>query len=106
MLFIAGDVGRGKIFLRISGSSKNAHSRLPVYVRRRVATFDTRVPHNAGNVFEVMTFSGTVEMTRVGICYIRGVDYPGEYSATRHNWPSGGPKVKLGIHNCVEIQRQ
>ena len=38
----------------------------PSFARRRAATFDSRVPRNAGNVFKATTFSGTVEMARVG----------------------------------------
>ena len=49
------------------------------YDRRRAAVFNAPVPRNASNVFEETAFSGTVEMARVGIRYIRGTDYPGKY---------------------------
>ena len=45
---------------------KNARSRLPVYACRRAATFNTPVPCNTSNVFEVTAFSVTVKMARVG----------------------------------------
>ena len=49
------------------------------FVRYGAAVFDAPLPRNASNVFEQTTFSGTVEMTRVGIRYIRRTDYPGKY---------------------------
>ena len=49
------------------------------YDRRRAAVFNAPVPRIASNVFEETTFSGTVEMERVGIGHIRGTDYPGKY---------------------------
>ena len=54
------------IFADIRVLKKYAHSRLPVYDRRRAAVFDAPVPRNASSVFEETTFSGTVEMMRVG----------------------------------------
>ena len=77
--FIAGDAGKRRYFANIRVLKKYAHIRLPVYDRRRAAVFDAPVPRNASNVFEGTTFNGTVEMTRVGIRYIRGTDYPGKY---------------------------
>ena len=54
------------IFADIRVLKKYAHSRLPVYEGRRAAVFHAPVPRNASNDFEETTFSGTVEMTRVG----------------------------------------
>ena len=78
--FIAGDTGKQKIvFADIRVLKKYAHTRLPLYDRRRAAVFDAPVSRNASNVFEETPFNGTVEMVRVGICYIRVTDYPGKY---------------------------
>ena len=55
-----------EIFVDIRVLKKYAHSRLPVYDRGRTAVFSAPVPRNASNVFEETTFSGTVEMTKVG----------------------------------------
>ena len=54
------------IFADIRVLKQYAHSRLPVYDRRRAAEFDAPVLRNASSVFEDTTFNGTVEMTRVG----------------------------------------
>ena len=67
------------IFRDIRVLKKYAHSRLPVYDRRRADVCNAPVLRNASNVFEETTFNGTVEMARVGIRYIRGTDYPGKY---------------------------
>ena len=67
------------IFADMRVLKKYAHSHLPVYDHRRAAVFDAPVPRNASNVFEETTLSGTVEMARVGIRYIRGPDYLGKY---------------------------
>ena len=83
-----GNVRRGKVFLQISRSSKNANSCLPVYARRRAATFDAHVPCNASNVFKVTTFSGSVKMTRICI-YIRGTDYPVSTARDLHDRDHG-----------------
>ena len=62
MSFIAGDAANmpEDIFADIRVLKKYAHSRLPVYDRRRAAVFDAHFPRNASKVFETTTFSGTV----------------------------------------------
>ena len=72
-------LGNGRYFADIRVLKKYAHSRLPVYNRRRAAVFNAPVSRNASNVFEETTFNGTVEMAKVGIRYIRGTDYSGKY---------------------------
>ena len=97
VLSIAGDVGKGKTFsyFRVKKrryfvsypSLEKRHSHLPIYAHQRAAKFDTPVPHNTSNVFEVTTFNETVEMARVTVSrdlvYIRETDYPGEYATAR-----------------------
>ena len=84
--FIAGDVGKEKIFFLYPGY-ENAHSHLSVYAHQRAAKFDTPVRHNASNVFQVTTFNETVKMARATVSrdlvYIQGTDYPGEYVTAR-----------------------
>ena len=77
--------GKGRYFCNYPGLEKMP-SRLPVYARRRAATFDTPVPRNASNIFEVMMLNGTAETT----------------SDRRMTWYIYGEQIiRMSVRNCT-----